>query len=195
MTDKNIHTPETEKSENSNSPTGYTDVTGPAAFKAHNKDQDPPASAQPSEADKGVIIELVEKLTKSEEDLAEKNDQLLRAIAEVDNLRKRSVREREDASKYAISGFAKDLLDVADTFRRALQAIPEELRKDEKVASLVQGIEATERSLLSCFEKNGIKKIEPLDESFNPNFHEVMFESLVPGKSAGTIIQVIEPGT
>lgn len=138
--------------------------------------------------------ETSEKIAKLEEALAQSSDQLLRTVAEMDNLRKRSVREREDAGKYAVTGFAKDLLDVADTFRRALQAIPEDLRADERINSLVQGIEATERSLLACFEKNGIRKIEPMDEPFNPNFHEVMFESPVAGKPAGIIIQLIEPG-
>lgn len=112
----------------------------------------------------------------------------------MDNLRKRSVREREDAGKYAVTGFAKDLLDVADTFTRALQSIPVDLRQDARINNLIHGIEATEKSLLSAFEKNGIKKIEPLEEVFNPHFHEVMFEAPTPGKPSGIIIQIIEPG-
>lgn len=180
-----------------NEPTGFTDLSGPAAFKAQQKaaEQDAQAEEAQTEAvDNTQLTELTEKLTKAEAALAQSNDQLLRTVAEMDNLRKRSVREREDAGKYAVTGFAKDLLDVADTFRRALQAIPEDLRSDERINNLVQGIEATERSLLACFEKNGIRKIEPLDEPFNPHFHEVMFESPVPGKQAGIIIQLIEPG-
>jgi len=87
------------------------------------------------------------------------------------------------------------LLDVADNLRRALDAVPADLIEgDERVKNLMGGIEGTERQLLSSFEKNGIKKIEPLDEMFNPNFHEVMFEGPAPEKSAGTIIQVLEPG-
>ena len=166
---------------------GLSDVSGPAAFKAKQK------SDQAEEAN-AALIDLTAKLTSMEAALAQSNDQLLRTVAEMDNLRKRSVREREDASKYAVTSFAKDLLDVADTFTRALQAIPADLREDARINSLIQGIEATERSLLSSFEKSGIKKIEPLDEMFNPHFHEVMFEAAVPGKPAGVIIQVIEPG-
>lgn len=166
---------------------GLDNLSGPAAFKAKQK-------ADQAEEANNALIELTEKLTAMETALAQSNDQLLRTVADMDNLRKRSVREREDAGKYAITGFAKDLLDVADTFQRALQAIPADLREDARINSLIQGIEATERSLLSCFEKNGIKKIEPMDEPFNPHFHEVMFEAPVPGKPAGIIIQIIEPG-
>lgn len=166
---------------------GLADISGPAAFKAKQK-------ADQAEEANQALIELTGKLTAMEAALAQSNDQLLRTVAEMDNLRKRSVREREDASKYAVTGFAKDLLDVADTFTRALQAIPADLREDARINSLIEGIEATERSLLTTFEKSGIKKIEPLDEPFNPHFHEVMFEAPVPGKAAGIIIQVIEPG-
>lgn len=166
---------------------GLAEVSGPAAFKAKQK------ADQVEEANQ-ALIDLTAKLTSMEEALAQSNDQLLRTVAEMDNLRKRSIREREDAGKYAITGFSKDLLDVADTFQRALQSIPADLREDARINSLIQGIEATERSLLTCFEKNGIKKIEPLDEPFNPHFHEVMFEAPVTGKAAGIIIQVIEPG-
>lgn len=166
---------------------GLEGVSGPAAFKAKQK-------AEQAEEANNALIELTAKLTAMEAQLAQSNDQLLRTVADMDNLRKRSVREREDASKYAVTGFAKDLLDVADTFTRALQAIPADLREDGRINSLIEGIEATERSLLSTFEKNGIKKIEPLDEPFNPHFHEVMFEAAVPGKPAGIIFQIIEPG-
>lgn len=173
---------------------GYTDLSGPAAFKAQQKAAEQEQAQNQAAADTAAASELAEKLAKVEAALAQSNDQLLRTVAEMDNLRKRSVREREDAGKYAVTSFAKDLLDVADTFQRALQAIPAELRQDERINVLVQGIEATERTLLSCFEKNGIKKVEPLDQPFDPNFHEVMFEAAVPGKQGGIIIQLIEPG-
>lgn len=181
---------------------GFTEVSGPAAFKAKQKAEQQPAeptqaeqaAPQASAENTALIAELQAKVTTAETALAQANDQLIRTVADMENLRKRSVREREDASKYAVTGFAKDLLEVADTFHRALQSIPEELRNDERISNIIQGIEATERSLLSCFEKNGIKKIEPLDLPFDPNFHEVMFEAPVPGKAGGVIIQIIEPG-
>ncbi|HNQ91986.1 MAG TPA: nucleotide exchange factor GrpE [Alphaproteobacteria bacterium] len=179
--------PEPEK------PSGFTDLTGPAAFKAQMKQQTA-AEEQAAEALELGAPHNDEQIVQLEKALAEAKDQLIRTVADMENLRKRAAREREDASKFAVSGFARDLLDVADTFRRALVSIPEELRTDDKILPLIQGIEATERVFLSCFEKNGIKKIEPLDEIFNPNFHEVMFEAPIPDKQNGTIIQIIEPG-
>jgi molecular chaperone GrpE len=166
---------------------GLDNLSGPAAFKAKQK-------AAEEQVQLDVDTALVGEVAKLKEALASSNDQLLRTVADMDNLRKRSVREREDAGKYAVTGFAKDLLDVADTFTRALQSIPADLRQDARINNLIYGIEATEKSLLSAFEKNGIKKIEPLDEVFNPHFHEVMFEAPTPGKPSGIIIQIIEPG-
>lgn len=129
------------------------------------------------------------------EELAQMKDQALRALAEAENVRKRAVKEREDARKFAISAFAKDLLDFADNFGRALQAIPSELAEtDERVKGVIEGISAMDKDLLSTLGKHGITRIEPLDEMFDPNLHEVMFEAPMPDKQPGTIIQLIEPG-
>lgn len=185
MTNDSHLTPEPEISAESFE--GLENLTGPAAFKAKQKVVEEQVQLNVDEA-------LNDEIAKLQEALAASNDQLLRTVADMDNLRKRSVREREDASKYAVTGFAKDLLDVADTFTRALQSIPADLREDARINNLIHGIEATEKSLLSAFEKNGIKKIEPLDEVFNPHFHEVMFEAPTLGKPSGIIIQIIEPG-
>lgn len=178
-------------------PSGFTDLSGPAAFKAQQKAEEDAILAEthalPDDlADAGPA--LIRKVVELEAKVADITDQLLRSIADMDNLRKRSMREREDASKYAIASFARDLLDVADTFRRALDAIPEDLRTEDRIKPLVEGIEVTERSLLKSFEKYGIRRIEPLDEPFDPNFHEVMFETPISGKLGGMIIQVLEPG-
>ncbi|MCB9983334.1 MAG: nucleotide exchange factor GrpE [Rhodospirillales bacterium] len=129
------------------------------------------------------------------EELEQTRDHLKRALAEAENTRRRAQKEREDASKFAVSSLAKDLLDVADNLRRALEAVPEDLLDTEpRLKNLVDGIEATERTLLKNFEKHGIQKIEPLDQPFDPNYHEVMFEAPVPGKPAGTVMQVMESG-
>ena len=123
-------------------------------------------------------------------------DQGLRALAEADNVRKRALKDREDATKYAISNFARDLLDYTDNFKRAIDSIPEDLKStgDDRITNLLTGLEAMQRQLLQTFEKNGIKKIEPRDEPFNPHFHEVMFEIPGTGKPAGTIIQLVDAG-
>lgn len=128
-------------------------------------------------------------------DLEAAKDQMMRALAEVENIRKRAAKEREDASKFAVSSFAKDMLDIGDNLRRALEAVPPDMLEGEpRLKNLVEGIEATERTLMRSFEKHGIRQIAPMDEIFDPNFHEVMFEAPMPGKPAGTIIQVMETG-
>lgn len=173
--------------------TGFGDVSGPAAFQAQQMAEEPD-EVDLSEEEELALDDSARKIKELEEAFLHTKDQLLRTVAEMENLRKRSAREREDSSKYAVTSFAKDLLEVADNFRRALDHIPEELRNDEKTKALVDGIEATERSMLKVFEKNGIKKIEPLDEPFNPNLHEVLFEAPIPGKPSGMIFQMIEAG-
>lgn len=144
-------------------------------------------SAQESAAESGQLAAL-------EEQLAQAKDQTLRALAELENYRRRAQKEREDAGKYAVSSFARDLLSVSDNLRRAIEAFPDDARQDTRVANLVEGIEATEKELLRSFDKHGIEKIEPLDLPFDPNFHEVMFEAAIPGKPGGMVIQVIEAG-
>ncbi len=129
-----------------------------------------------------------------EAEVADAKDKMMRALADAENTRRRSVKDKEDIAKYAVSSFAKDLLDFSDNFHRALAAIPAELHDDERIASVIMGLEAMDANLLKSFEKHGIRKIEPLDEPFNPNFHEVMFEAPTPGKPAGIVIQVVEAG-
>lgn len=121
-------------------------------------------------------------------------DKMLRAMAEVENTRKRAERMQADISKYAVAGFARDMLDIADNLRRAIDTVPESERQGEFIKGLLEGVEATERVLLNIFDKHGIKKIAPTEGKFDPNFHEVMFESEVPGKQSGEIIQLLEAG-
>lgn len=137
--------------------------------------------------------ELIIKSLQNEVDTLK--DQAARALAEAENTRRRAQRDREDASKFAVTSFAKDMLDIADNLARALEAMPTDLAESEpRLKNLMDGIEGTQRVMLKTFEKHGIQKIEPLDEPFNPNFHEVMFEAPVPGKPAGLVMQVMEPG-
>jgi molecular chaperone GrpE len=129
-----------------------------------------------------------------EAELAEQKDRLLRALAETENVRRRAQREREDASKYAVAGFAKDLLSVADNLRRALESVPESEVRDERTRSLLEGVAATERELFGVFERHGVKRVDPKGEPFDHNFHEAIFEAERLGKPGGTIIEVLQPG-
>jgi molecular chaperone GrpE len=134
------------------------------------------------------------RVAELEAELAEQKDRLLRALAETENVRRRAQREREDASKYAVAGFAKDLLSAADNLRRALESLPESEVKDERTRSLLAGVAATERELLSIFERHGIRRIDPKGERFDHNFHQAIFEAERPDQPSGTIIEVLQPG-
>ncbi len=128
-------------------------------------------------------------------ELDQAKDQMMRALAEAENTRARAKKDREEASKFAISGFAKDLLSVSDNLRRGLDSVPNDLiESDVRIKNLLDGLEATDRELLKSFEKSGIKKLDPTGETFDPNFHEVMFEAPGTGNPAGTIIEVLETG-
>jgi molecular chaperone GrpE len=154
----------------------------------------PTPAAEGEAAPAGPADDSLAQIAALEAALKDAKDQTLRALADAENTRKRALRERDDAGKYAISAFARDLLDFTDNFRRAMGAIPAELRSDERISAVLTGIEAMEKDLLATLSKHGIQKIEPMDEPFNPNFHEVMFEAPGTGKPGGTIIQVVEPG-
>lgn len=156
---------------------------------------EPAAEAQAADPHADPLAAAQAKIAQLEQQMAEIKDQALRALAEADNIRKRAERAKEDTAKFAVSSFARELLSVADNLRRALVAIPEEARKaSDELDNIYTGVEATERELLRAFESNGIKKIEPIGEMFNPNFHEVMFESPAPGTPPGTVMHVLEPG-
>ncbi len=129
-----------------------------------------------------------------EAELAEHKDRLLRALAEAENTRRRAQRERDDATKYAISGFAKELLSAADNLRRALGSLPEAEVGDERTRSLLAGVAATERELLSVFERHGIRRIDPMGERFDHNLHQAIFEVEHGGQPPGTIVEVLQPG-
>lgn len=122
------------------------------------------------------------------------NDRLLRAMAETENLRRRTAREREDAGKYAISGFARDLLSVVDNLRRALDSLSDENRSDESLGGLISGVENTERELLSAFERHGIRRIDPLGEKFDHNLHQAIFHQETSDQPAGTVVEVVQAG-
>jgi molecular chaperone GrpE len=135
--------------------------------------------------------DVIERL---DDEVAELNDKLLRAVAETENLRRRTTREREETGKYAVTGFARDLLTVADNLRRALDSLTDDNRADESLGGLISGIEMTERELLNVFERNKISRIDPEGEKFDHNFHQAMFEVADSGQPAGTVVNVMQPG-
>jgi molecular chaperone GrpE len=129
-------------------------------------------------------------------ELAETKDRLLRALAETENLRRRSVRDLEEAHKYAITNFARELLEVADNLSRALDAVPQRAREEiEFVKNLADGIAMTEKALLACFERHKIATVTPeIGEKFDHNRHQAMFEVASADQAPGTVAQVLQPG-
>jgi molecular chaperone GrpE len=137
--------------------------------------------------------EVVAKLVKENADM---KDRVLRTLAEMENLRRRTQREVADAKSYGITNFARDVLGVADNMGRAVGAIAPELRasEDAGIKSLIDGIDLTERELLKVLEKHGVRRFDPKGEKFDPNVHQAMFEVPDPSLPAGTVAQVIQPG-
>jgi molecular chaperone GrpE len=127
---------------------------------------------------------------------ADYKDRLLRSLAEMENLRKRTERQVADARDYGIAAFARDILAVADNMERALGALDADLREkaDAGTKALLDGVELTERELLKVLEKHGVKKFDPLGEKFDPNLHQAMYQVPDPSRPAGTVAQVVQPG-
>lgn len=167
-------------------------------------EEQPPEDAAPTEnaPEEGPDVEAPEDAPPPEgdapsleEQVADLNDKLLRALAEAENVRRRAERDREDASKYAITNFARDMLSVADNTRRAMDSVEDGQRKsDPALDQLMVGLEMVERELLATFERFNIKPIEAMGEKFDHNLHEAMFEVDDPAKPAGTVVQQVERG-
>jgi molecular chaperone GrpE len=155
---------------------------------------DPGNNSRADFSDQDAAAPAEDRLAAVEAELAETKDRLLRTLAETENMRRRFQREREDSQKYAISGFARDLLSAADNLRRALDSMPEADIADARARSLRDGVAATERELLAAFERHGLQRIDPKGERFDHNFHQAIFEAERPGAAPGTVIEVLQPG-
>ncbi|MFV3131177.1 nucleotide exchange factor GrpE [Niveispirillum sp. KHB5.9] len=161
-------------------------------INTHDSDPTPEPAAQAGTTEAGADAARVAQL---EAEVASLKDQLLRNLAEAENVRRRAEREREDTAKYAVAKFAKDLLSAADNMRRAVEAVSEDVRaENQAVGNLLTGVEATERQLTAAFERAGIAKVEALGAPADPNFHQIMMEIENTGKPAGTVVQVLQAG-
>jgi molecular chaperone GrpE len=138
---------------------------------------------------------LAEKIAALEAELKDTQEKLLRAMAETENVRRRLEQAAEDRGKYAVSGFAKDVLPVADNLRRALDSLPPDAKDtDPLAAKLIEGVELTERSFLAVLERHGIRKVESLGQLLNPHMHQAMMEVEDPNHAAGTIVVEMQAG-
>ena len=166
----------------------------------NDSDTRPPSDNDPAPANEPAVqpepAVTPKPSTSLDRELADTKDRLLRTLADMDNMRKRTEREVADARIYGISNFARDILGVADNMHRAMAALDDELRAkaDEPTKMLLEGVELTERELMNVLEKHGVKRIEPLGQKFDPNRHQAMYEIEDASVPAGTVIQVMQAG-
>lgn len=179
------------------------DLQNPADREALKRAADDFLKMRKSEATEEVAEELEENLidesantiTALTADNEELKNQLLRLAADMENLRRRTARDVADAKVYSVANFARDMLSVSDNLSRALGAIPEGARdKDAGLESLAEGVEITERAMISALERHGVKRIEPEGQKFDPNFHQAMFEIPNPDVPNNTVQQVVQAG-
>ncbi len=151
---------------------------------------EPESPDRPVEPDQRGVLQNLQR------ENAELKDKLLRALADMENLRRRTEKEVADAKLYGISSFARDMLSFADNSRRTVENVPRELRESAEplIRTLIEGVELTERDFLARLARHGVKKIEPLGAKFDPNLHEALFE--VPDDTVpnGTVVKVVDDG-
>jgi len=158
-----------------------------AAPQAEPANDAAPEAASAPEADPIAVLEA---------EKADLKDKLLRLMADMENLRRRTEREIADARTYAVANFARDMLNVADNIRRAIESVPEEASKTAEGAfkGLIEGIDLTERDMLKTLERHGVKRLDPQGQKFDPNLHQAMFEIPNAEVPNGTVLQVVQSG-
>lgn len=136
------------------------------------------------------------RIAELEKEHAEMKDQLLRTVAEMENLRRRTEKEVRDAKQFSVASFARDMLAVADNLRRGQEAVSEEVRvaAEGDLKALLDGTAMTEREMLKTLEKHGVKKLNPQGEKFDPNYHQAMFEVQNPDVPNNSVFQVVQAG-
>lgn len=158
---------------------------GAAASRAAENGATGPEAAAPAD----------DPLAAAQREAGEARDRALRALAELENYRRRADKERQDTAKYAVAAFARDVLPVVDNLRRGLDSVTAEARKAEPtLESLACGVELTERELLTAFERHGIVRIDPKGEAFDPNLHQAMMEVEDASVASGTVVLVMQAG-
>src|SRR4051794_10503019 len=148
-----------------------------------------PDSENPHAAEFAVLQAL-------QDEVASLKDQRLRALAEAENVRRRADKEKTEASQYAVTKFARDMLGIADNFARALAAVPSHIRDaaDPQVKAVLDGVEATDRQLIQTLERYGVKPVDTSDGKFDPNLHQAIAEVPGNGKPSGAIVDVVQQG-
>lgn len=156
---------------------------------------DNPQAQQETAPNKDAGAEVAGDLDALLAENADMRDKLLRTMADMENLRRRTEREKDDTSRYAISNFARDVLTIGDNLRRVIEHVPAEAAtKDPALKSFLEGVELTERELLKMLEKHGVTRLDPLGERFDPNQQQAMYEVPTTDVPEGTVVQVMQAG-
>ena len=155
-------------------------------LKKENTNENPSESDTPI-SDEDIILKL-------NEEISNLKDQRLRAIAELENFRKRAEKDQSDALKYGVANFAKEIINIKDNIERAQSSISDEIKTNEAVKSVVEGLDLIAQATVSTFEKIGIKKVESINQKFDHNLHQAMMEIEKDEMEPGTIVQEILPG-
>ena len=162
------------------------DETTPETKEAAASAETPPAESSPAPENSEAL----------QAEVAELKNKLLRTLAEMENLRRRTEREMADARQYAVANFARDMLTVGDNLRRAIDAVPKELRdgRDPALSALIEGVEVTERSLEQSLTKFGVRRVDTKGQKFDPGLHQAMFEIESGDLMPGTVAEEIQAG-
>lgn len=177
-----------------NRPQAGSNEQGPATAEA-GSERPAKQEAAAAEAEAGQSAGAEARVAELEAQVADLTDRLLRAHAEIDNIRKRAERERLDTAKYAITKFAGDIVVLADNFQRAIAVVPERaIEQDTTLKGLVEGVQMMEREFLNVLERHGIKRIDPQGQPFNPHLHDAVMEQQNADVPNGTVVQVFQPG-
>jgi molecular chaperone GrpE len=154
-----------------------------------------PAKAETQAANQDAGVELASDLEGLLAENADMRDRVLRTMADMENLRRRTEREKADTARYAISNFARDVLTIGDNLKRAIDHVPAEAAaQDPALKSFLDGVELTERELLNMLEKHGVTKLEPLGQRFDPNQQQAMYEVPTTEVPDGTVVEVMQAG-
>lgn len=191
-TDNNMEGQETPKVETDTAQANTSDADTINAETEAASAPDEQPSEQPAPEEHKEASEEIDP----EQQIADLNEKMLRLAAELENTRRRAERDKSDALRYGVTGFARDMVSVGDNLTRALNAIEETDREglSDNMVNLLEGVGATQRDLMAALQRNGLKPIAPEGEKFDPNFHEAMYEAPGTGRNSGTIIEVVEIG-
>src|SRR5918997_1027797 len=156
----------------------------------------PQADSAPEALNEAASSPEADPVAVLEAEKTDLKDKLLRLMADMENLRRRTEREVADARTYAVANFARDMLNVADNVRRAIESVPAEASRSAEGAfkGLIEGIDLTERDLLKTLERHGVKRLDPQGQKFDPNVHQAMFEIPNAEVPNGTVLQVVQSG-